>query len=79
MHQGLKNNKCSGTDQLINEYLKHSAGKMMPIYISLFSLIFETGIILVMVRRYNKTNIQTQRGSQTTWKLPVLYDSVMFR
>ena len=42
--KALKNKKCSGIDQIINGYLKHSADKMMPIYISLFNLILETGI-----------------------------------
>ena len=43
--KSLKNNKCSGNDQIINEYLKYSTEKMLPIYISFFNLVFETGII----------------------------------
>ena len=44
--RSLKNNKCSGNDQIINEYLKNSIlGKMLLIYISFFNLILETGII----------------------------------
>ena len=43
--RSIKNNKCSGNDQIINEYLKNSIGKMLSIYISFFNLIVETGII----------------------------------
>lgn len=43
--KSLKNNKCSGNDNIINEYLKSSVTKMLPIYISFFNLVFETGII----------------------------------
>ena len=42
----LKNNKCSASDSILNEYLKHSSGKMLPIYILFFNLISETGISL---------------------------------
>ena len=41
----LKSNKCSANDRIINEYLKCSSEKMIPIYISLFNLVLNTGII----------------------------------
>ena len=41
----LKNNKCSANDNITNEYLKNSAEQMLPIYISLFNLVLDTGII----------------------------------
>ena len=41
----LKNNKASANDNIINEYLKHSAEQMMPIYILLFNLVLDTGIL----------------------------------
>lgn len=41
----LKNNKCSANDNIINEYLKNSSDVMMPIYISFFNLVLDTGII----------------------------------
>ena len=41
----LKNNKCSANDSILNEYLKYSSGKMLPIYVLFFNLILETGLI----------------------------------
>ena len=41
----LKNNKSSANDRIINEYLKTTANMMLPIYVSYFNLIFDTGII----------------------------------
>ena len=41
----LKSNKCSANDRIINEYLKCSSEKMIPVYISLFNLVLDTGII----------------------------------
>ena len=41
----LKNNKASANDNIINEYMKYSAEKMMPIYILLFNLVLDTGIL----------------------------------
>ena len=43
--KSLKNNKCPTNDNINNEYLKNSTEKMLPIYISLFNLILDTGII----------------------------------
>ena len=38
----LKNNKAPGFDQLINEYIKSTAGMMLPIYVYLFNKILNT-------------------------------------
>ena len=43
--KSLKNNKCPANDNITNEYLNNSTEKMLPIYISLFNLILDTGII----------------------------------
>ena len=43
--KNLKNNKSSGPDNVLNEHLKYTAKKMMPIYVQLFNLIFNTGSI----------------------------------
>ena len=40
----LKNNKASGCDKIINEFLKNSADIMMPIFFKLFNLILKIGI-----------------------------------
>ena len=41
----LKNNKASGDDKIVNEYIKASADLLLPLYVKLFNLIFDTGII----------------------------------
>ena len=41
--QNLKSNKPSGHDQIMNEFLKTSAGKMTEIYTKLFNLILFSG------------------------------------
>ena len=41
------NNKACGIDELINEFFKTSLALMTPIYIKLFNLIFNTGVIPV--------------------------------
>ena len=41
----LKTNKAAGIDSIINEYIKTTKCKMLPIYTALFNLIFETGCI----------------------------------
>ncbi|MEW8547931.1 MAG: hypothetical protein AB2693_30870, partial [Candidatus Thiodiazotropha sp.] len=41
----LKNNKSHGSDKIINEQLKCSSQLMLPIYVKLFNIIFDKGII----------------------------------
>ncbi|MCG7875884.1 MAG: reverse transcriptase family protein [Candidatus Thiodiazotropha endolucinida] len=41
----LKNSKASGDDEILNEYLKITKECMLPIYVSLFNLILDTGHI----------------------------------
>ena len=43
--KNLKNNKASGSNYLINEHIKSSVNVMMPIYVKLFNIIFETGYV----------------------------------
>ena len=43
--KSLKNNKSCGTDLILNEFLKHSCNKMLPIFVKLFNIVFESGII----------------------------------
>ena len=43
--KALKNNKCSANDRILNEYIKNSADVMLPVYVSLFNLILDTGYI----------------------------------
>jgi hypothetical protein len=41
----LKYNKAHGDDHVINEYIQSTSDKMIDVYIELFNIIFETGII----------------------------------
>lgn len=41
----LKNGKATGFDNILNEYIKSSLNELMPIYIRLLNIIFDTGII----------------------------------
>ena len=41
----LKNNKSAGNDNIINEYIKFSKSKLLPVYKDIFNLIFDTGYI----------------------------------
>jgi hypothetical protein len=41
----LKNNKVSGEDPIVNEYIKSTSGLFLQIYEKIFNLIFETGFL----------------------------------
>jgi hypothetical protein len=41
----LKNNKSPGTDNIVNEHIKSSLNVMMPIYLKLFNVVFDKGIV----------------------------------
>lgn len=41
----LKNGKSSGSDEILNEYIKNTLDTLMPIYIKLFNIILDSGII----------------------------------
>ena len=41
----LKDNTSSSNDKIINEYLKYTVDAMLPIYVSFFNIVLETGII----------------------------------
>ena len=41
----LKNNESCGTDFILNEFLKNSCQKRLPIFVKLFNIVFESGII----------------------------------
>ena len=43
--KSLKSNKCPANDHILNEYLKYSHERIMPIYVALFNLVLDTGII----------------------------------
>ena len=41
----LKNHKAPGVDEIVNEHLKHSISLMLPLYVKLFNVVFDTGVI----------------------------------
>ena len=41
----LKNNKSSGLDQILNEYLKNSPKSVILIIVKLFNIVFRTGVV----------------------------------
>ena len=41
----LKNNKAYGLDFILNEYIKVSVDMMLPVYVKLFNIILDTGVI----------------------------------
>ena len=43
--KSLKNNKSPGLDNIVNEHIKSTLHIMLPIYIKLFNLVFDSGII----------------------------------
>jgi hypothetical protein len=40
-----KNDKASGDDFIINEYIKYSIDFILPVYITLFNCIYSSGIV----------------------------------
>ena len=43
--KSLKYNKSSSNDKIINEYIKYTSHIMLPVYVSFFNIVFDTGII----------------------------------
>ena len=41
----LKNNKCPGVDNILNEFLKHCPKELIPVITKFFNIILDTGII----------------------------------
>ena len=68
----LKNNKACGYDKILNEYIKCSANLMSDIYVSLFNLILNTGVVPddwvtgiikpIFKNRGSKQNVDNYRG-----------------
>ena len=50
--KALKNNKSSANDRILNEYIKNSTDVLLPVYVSLFNLILDTGYILLVRGNY---------------------------
>jgi hypothetical protein len=57
----LKNDKASGDDFIVNEYIKSSIDIILPVYIKMFNCIFSSGIDLFRCKTFAKT---TQNGNR---------------
>jgi hypothetical protein len=44
--KNLKNDKASGNDFIVNEYIKSAIDIILPVYIKMFNCIFSSGIVL---------------------------------
>ena len=42
--ESLKNNRACGGDMILNEFLKYSSVKPMPVFVKIFNIVFESGI-----------------------------------
>jgi hypothetical protein len=47
-------NKACGGDLIINEFLKYSVNKLLPIFVSLFNIVFDT---ICLQKKINAINI----------------------
>ena len=43
--RSLKNNKACGNDLILNEFLKNASGKLMPVFVKVFNIVFHRGIV----------------------------------
>jgi hypothetical protein len=41
----MKCNKACAENQIVNEYIKHSASKLVNVYVQFFNIVFDTGIL----------------------------------
>jgi hypothetical protein len=50
----LRNGKAFGNDGILNEYIKNTIDDLMPIYVKLFNIILDTGIVPnnMVIRNY---------------------------
>ena len=63
--KGLKNDKASADDAIINEYIKNSMDKMCEVYLKLFNIIFDSGKIPETWLTGNIVPIYKNKGSKS--------------
>jgi hypothetical protein len=83
----LKNNKAHGTDMVLNEYLKNTDDKMLPIYNLMFNLVLNTGHIPtswltgiirpLYKKKGDKTDVNNYRGLTLLSCFGKLFTSVL--
>ena len=64
----LKNNKTCGEDLLYNEYISSTIHIMMPLYVELFNLIFNTGNVPELWLRGNIVPVYKNKGDNNDAK-----------
>ena len=58
----MKNNKSPGNDCIINEYITSTIDIVLPKYVTLFNIIFDTGIIPTVLLEGNVIPIYKKKG-----------------
>jgi hypothetical protein len=43
--RSLKHNKACGNDLILNEFLRNASGKLMPVFVKIFNIVFHRGIV----------------------------------
>ena len=43
--KSLKNDKACSNDMILNEFLKHGVDKLLPVFVQIFNLVFESGVV----------------------------------
>ena len=43
--KSLKNQKACGNDMILNEFLKNGTDKLLPVYVKIFNIVFDSGIV----------------------------------
>jgi hypothetical protein len=65
--QSLKNNKSSGDDYILNEYIKHSFESISDVYVKLFNIIFDSGLIPEQWLYGNIIPVYKNKGFHSTY------------
>ena len=60
----MNHNKSLGNDCIINEYITSTCDIVLPIYVTLFNIIFDTGIIPTVWLEGNVIPIYKKKGDQ---------------
>ena len=60
----MKNNKSPGNECIINQYITSTCDILLPIYVTLFNIIFHTGIIPTIWLDGNVIPIHKKKGDQ---------------
>ena len=68
----MNTNKSPGNDFIINEYITSTIDIVLPIYVTLFNIIFDTGIIPTVWLEGNVIPIYKKKGDQLDPRITLL-------